>query len=107
VGFGAIGDGETLVWRKPWFGGMWMLKVEKQSRNIARHTDAAAMGYVVPFNANACKLIAGHVVLHSMEFLEDTEEVVEVFEAHIFNTKVVYNKTELDGPPLVAPEIGS
>jgi hypothetical protein len=41
-----------------------------------------------------------------MEFLEDTEEVVEVFQAHVFNTKVVYNETELDGSPFVVPETG-
>ncbi len=55
----------------------------------------------------AATLIASHVVLHTMEFLEDTKEIVEVFEAHIFNTKVVYNKAELDEPPFVAPETRS
>jgi hypothetical protein len=42
--------------------------------------------------------------LHAIEFLEDTEEVVEVFKAHLFNTKVVYDKAELDGSPFVVPE---
>ncbi len=37
-----------------------------------------------------------------MEFLEDTKEVVELFKAHVFTTKVVYDKAELDG---LAPEI--
>jgi hypothetical protein len=83
-----------------------MLESEKQHRYIDRHTDAAAVGSVVPFNVNACKLITGHVVLHAMEFLEDTEEIVEVFKTHIFNTKVVYDNAELDGLPFVAPEIG-
>jgi hypothetical protein len=41
-----------------------------------------------------------------MEFLEDTKEVVEVFKAHVFNTKVIYNMAELDGSPFVAPETG-
>jgi hypothetical protein len=39
-----------------------------------------------------------------MEFLEDIKEVVEVFQAHVFNAKVVYNEAELDGPPFVVPE---
>ncbi len=104
MGFGAIGDGETLVWRKRWFGGVWMLKFEKQCRYIARHTDVAAAGCVVPFNVNACTFIAIHVVLHTMEFLQDTNEIVEVFKAHIFNTKVVCNKAELDGLPFVVPQ---
>jgi hypothetical protein len=64
------------------------------------------VGSVVPFNVNTSKFIAGHVVLHAMEFLEDTKEVVEVFKAHLFNTKVIYNKTELDWSPFVAPETG-
>ncbi len=83
-----------------------MLKFEKQHRYIAWHTDAAAVGRVVPFNVHACKFIASHVVLHAMEFLEDTKEVVEVFRAHVFDTKVVYNEAELDGSPFVAPETG-
>jgi hypothetical protein len=41
-----------------------------------------------------------------MEFLEDTKEVVEVFQAHVFNTKVVCNEAELDESPFVAPETG-
>jgi hypothetical protein len=39
-----------------------------------------------------------------MEFHLDTEEVVEVFKAHIFNTKVIYDETELDWFPFMAPE---
>ena len=74
-----------------------MLEFEKQHRDIAWHTDAAAAGSVVPFNVHARKFIACHVVLHAMEFLEDTKEVVEVFKVHVFNTKVVYNEAELDG----------
>ncbi len=106
MGFGVVSDGETHVWGQPWFGGVWMLEFEKQHRYIAWHTDATVMGSIVPFNVNACKFIASHVVLHTMEFLEDTKEVVEVFKTHTFNTKVVYNKAELDGPPFVAPETG-
>ncbi len=56
-----------------------MLEFEKQQRYIAWHTDAAAAVSVVPFNVHACKFIAGHVVLDAMEFLEDIEEVGEVF----------------------------
>jgi hypothetical protein len=41
-----------------------------------------------------------------MEFLEDTKELVEVFKTHVFNTKVVYDKAELDGFIFVAPETG-
>jgi hypothetical protein len=85
---------------------VWIFEFEKQRRYIAWHTDAAAAGSVVPFNVHASKFIAGHVVLDAMEFLEDTEEVVEVFQAHVFDAKVVYNEAELDGSPFVAPETG-
>jgi hypothetical protein len=83
-----------------------MLEFEKQHRYIAWHTDVAAAGSVVPFNVHTSKFIACHVVLHDMEFLEDTKEVVEVFKAHVLNTKVVYNEAELDGSPFVVPENG-
>jgi hypothetical protein len=83
-----------------------MLEFEKHCRYIAWHTDAAAAGSVVPFNVHASKFIASHVILDAIEFLEDTEEVVEVFQANKFDAKVVYNKAELDGPPLVVPETG-
>jgi hypothetical protein len=58
---------------------VWMLEFEKQRRDIAWHTDAAAEGNVVSFNVHASKFIAGHVLLDAMEFLEDTKEVVEVY----------------------------
>jgi hypothetical protein len=83
-----------------------MLEFEEQRRYIAWHTDATAVGSVVPFNIHASKFIAGHVVLHAMEFLVDTEEVVEVFQAHVFDTKVIYDKTELDGSLFMALETG-
>jgi hypothetical protein len=41
-----------------------------------------------------------------MEFLEDTKELVEVFQAHVFHTKVGYDEAELDGFPFGAPETG-
>ena len=67
MGFGAVGDGETFTWRQLWFGGVWMLEFEKQRRYIARHTDAAAVGGIVPFNVNACKFIASHVVFFGLD----------------------------------------
>jgi hypothetical protein len=66
-----------------------MLEFEKQRRYIAWHTNVAAVGSIVPFNVHASKFIAGHVVLDAMEFLEDTKKVVEVFQAHVFNAKVI------------------
>jgi hypothetical protein len=39
-----------------------------------------------------------------VEFLENVQEVVEVFDSNIFHTKVIYNEAELNGTPFVAPE---
>ncbi len=39
-----------------------------------------------------------------VEFLENVQEVVEVFDSNIFHTKVIYNEAALDGTPFVAPE---
>jgi hypothetical protein len=50
------------------------------------------------------KFISGHVALDPVEFLENVQEVVEVFNSNIFHTKVIYNEAELDGTPFVAPE---
>jgi hypothetical protein len=69
-----------------------MLEFEEQRRYIACHTDVAAVSRVVPFNVHARKFIAGYVVLDAMEFLVDTEEVVELFKAHVFDAKVIYNE---------------
>ncbi len=62
------------------------------------------MGSVIPLNFHASKFIVGHVFLHAMEFLEDTKEVVEVFQAHVFDTKAIYNEAELIGSLFVVPE---
>jgi hypothetical protein len=45
--------------------------------------------------------------LHTIEFLEDFKEIVEVFNTYIFNAKVFDNVAELDGMPFVAPETWS
>ena len=51
----------------------------RSSKDIAWHTDAAAVVSIVPFNVYASKIIACHVVLDAMKFLEDIEDVGEVF----------------------------
>ncbi len=39
-----------------------------------------------------------------VEFLENVQEVVEVFDSNVFYAKVIYNEAELDRTPFVAPE---
>ena len=39
-----------------------------------------------------------------LEFPENVQEVVEVFDSNIFYAKVIYDEAELDRTPFVAPE---
>ena len=41
-----------------------------------------------------------------MKFLEKIKQIVEMFNANIFNTKVIHNEAELKGTPFMAPETG-
>jgi hypothetical protein len=50
------------------------------------------------------KFIAGHVELDPMEFLENVQEVVEVFNSDLFHSKVIHDEAELNGTPFVVPE---
>jgi hypothetical protein len=38
-----------------------------------------------------------------MMFLEEVKEMVEVFNTHVFQTKVIDDEAELDWLPFVAP----
>jgi len=59
---------------------------------------------IAPFDIDTHKLISGNVELDPVEFLENVQEVVEVFDSNVFYTKVIYDEAELDGTPFVAPE---
>jgi len=39
-----------------------------------------------------------------MDFLENVQEVVEVFDSNVFYSRVIYNEAEKDGTPFVAPK---
>ena len=52
------------------------------------------------------KFVASHVELYPMKFLEKIKQIVEMFNANIFNTKVIHNEAELKGTPFMAPETG-
>jgi hypothetical protein len=81
-----------------------MFKLNEQVFDVTWHTDATAPVGIVPFNIDTRKLISGHVELDPMEFLENVQEVVEVFDSNVFYTEVIYDEAELDGTPFVAPE---
>jgi hypothetical protein len=80
-----------------------MFEFDEDVVGVPRHADAAASASVVPFDVNAGKLVTCHVELHTMKFLEEVKEMVEVFNAHVFHTKVINNEAELGGSPFVVP----
>ena len=81
-----------------------MFKLNEQGVHVSWHTDATASIWVVPFDMDTRKFFAGHVELDPMEFLENVQEVVEVFHSDVFHSKVIHDEAELDRTPFVAPE---
>ncbi len=80
-----------------------MFEFDEEVVDVPRHADAAALASVVLFDVNAGKFVTCHVELHPMKFLEEVKEMVEVFNTHVFHTKVIDDEAELDGSPFVAP----
>ena len=99
-----IRDWQTLVRGETWLDWTGMFKLNEQVFDVTWHTDATATVGIVPFDIDTPKLISGHVELDPVEFLENIQEVVEVFDSNVFYTKVIYDEAELDGMPFVAPE---
>ncbi len=81
-----------------------VFKLNEQGFDVSRHTDATTSICIVPFDMDTRKFIPGHVELDSMEFLENVQEVVEVFNSDVFHSKVIHDEAELDETPFVAPE---
>ena len=81
-----------------------MLELDEQGFDVSFHADAAALTSIVPLDVDASKLVPSHVKLNSVNFFEKIQEVVEVFDPNIFDTKVVYDQTELNGAPFVMPK---
>ena len=80
-----------------------MFEFDEDVVDLPWHADAAGLASVVPFDVNASKLVTCYVELHPMKFLEEVKEMVEVFNTHVFHTKVINDEAELDGSPFVAP----
>jgi hypothetical protein len=64
-----------------------MFELNEQGFDVTWHTDATASICIVPFDIDTRKLISGHVELDPVEFLENVQEVVEVFDSDVFYTK--------------------
>ena len=84
-----------------------MFKLNEQGFDVTWHADATATICIVPFDSDTRKFITGHVELYPVEFLENVQEVVEVFDSDVFYTKVIDDEAELDGTPFVTPETRS
>ncbi len=81
-----------------------MFEFEEKIVNISRHADLAVLVSIIPFDVHASKFVTSHVELHSTVLLEKIQEMVEMFNSNLFDTKVVHNEAELDGKPFVAPK---
>ena len=104
LGFGTIGDWNALVWGETGLAWTGMFKLNEQVFDVTWHTDATASICIVPFDIDTRKLIAGHVEMDPVEFLENVQEVGKVFDSDVFYAKVIYDEAELDRTPFVAPE---
>ena len=81
-----------------------MIDLDEEVFDVALHANATAFVDVVSFDVDPSKLVPCHVALVSVVFFEDIQQVVEVFEANILDTKIVYKEAKLDWTPFVAPE---
>ena len=84
-----------------------MFEFDEKIADVPWHTDATAPVNIVPVDANPCKLVACHVELYTVKVPEKVQEMIEVYDSHVFNTKVINYEAELDGLPFVAPETRS
>ncbi len=107
LGFGPIGNRQAFVWQVAQLGWHGMFEFDQEIVDVTRHADVAALASIVPFDVDTGKLVTCHVELHPMIFREEVQEMIEVFDTQVFNTKVIDNEAELDGLPFVAPETRS
>ena len=103
MGLGPVGDGCASIWGQPAFWLFFVLELDKEVLNVASHANATAFVDVVPFDVDPGELVPCHVALYSLVLFEEIQQVVEVFQANIFHTKVIHKEAKLDRPPFVTP----
>ena len=81
-----------------------MLELSEEVFDVASHANVTAFVDVVPFDVDPGKLVPCYVALYSVVLLEEIQEVVEMFNAHILHTKVFHKEEKLDRPPCVTPQ---
>ena len=67
---GTIGDGQACVGRESLLARARMFELDEQIVNVLGHAESAALARIIPLDGDACKFVAHHVDLHTMEFLE-------------------------------------
>ncbi len=83
-----------------------MLEFEEEVIDVSGHAESAALARIIPCDGDASKFVASHVELYPMKFLEKVKQIVKMFNANIFYTKVIHNEAELKGAPFMVPETG-
>ena len=81
-----------------------MLELEKQVVDVPWHAEAIPCTSIIPFDGDAGKFGSSHIELYPMVSLEKVKEEVEMFNANVFDTKVIHDEAELERPLFVAPK---
>ena len=87
---GAIGDGKACIGRESSLERAGMLELDKEVLNVAGHAETTAFTNIIPCDGDAGKFISGHVELYPMVLLEKVKEEVELFDANVFDPKVIH-----------------
>ncbi len=68
------------------------------------HVDAYSLAGEILMDIQAHNLVACHISLDLVVPLQDQEEMVEVLDAHLFNSKTIDDEAKLYWPPFVFPK---
>jgi hypothetical protein len=64
----------------------------------------AAFARIIPLDGNASKFVSGHVILHTVEFFKMLQQKVEMFNANVFDPKVIHDEAKLEWLPFMVPK---
>jgi hypothetical protein len=81
-----------------------MLELEKEVVDVPWHAEATPFTSIIPFDGDAGKFVSSNIELDPVVSLEKVQEEVEMFNADVFDTKVIHDEAELERPPFVMPK---
>ena len=96
-----------LIWVVLWFGWEFVVELDAEVCDVVFHCEAAGAIDVVPLKVDAVVQVSLPVFSDLVVLFQDCSELDGVVLANIFATKIVNDKSEDDGVPLVAPEARS